>query len=133
LFLDLDNFKRVNDVHGHGEGDRVLIQVARFLDEHSRPSDLVARLGGDEFAMWFDGMDRAGATDRAGRMLEDSAKFKDYSGDASHPLGVSIGIAIYDPGSGETIEEIVARADAAMYEVKRQGKGGQYLSEAPAG
>ena len=52
---------------------------------------------------------------------------------AAHPLGVSIGIAIYDLGSGETIEEIVARADAAMYEVKRQGKGGQYLSEAPAG
>lgn len=133
MFLDLDNFKQVNDAHGHGEGDRVLIEIARLLNMHSRSGDLVARLGGDEFAMWFDGMDRAGATVRAGSMLKDAAKFKDYSGDAACPFGISIGIAICDPGSGETIEDIVARADAAMYEVKRQGKGGQFLSEAAAG
>ena len=130
MFLDLDHFKLVNDTHGHGEGDRVLIEIARFLRKHSRSGDLVARLGGDEFAMWYDGMDRTGATERAGSMLEDAAKFKDYSGDAACPFGISIGIAICDPGSGEAIEDIVARADAAMYEVKRQGKGGQFLGEA---
>jgi diguanylate cyclase (GGDEF)-like protein/PAS domain S-box-containing protein len=131
MFLDLDNFKLVNDAHGHGRGDRVLVEIARFLGDHSRSGDLVARLGGDEFAMWFDGMDGAGAAERAGRTLENAAKFKDYSGDAVCPFGISIGIAICDPGSNESIEDIVARADVAMYEIKRQGKGGLYLSEAP--
>ena len=131
MFLVLDDFKQVNDVHGHGEGDRVVIQVARFLDKHSRASNLVARLCGDEFAMWFDGIDQD-ATSRPRRAHDaDSVKFKEYWGDAAHPLGVSIGIAIYDPGSGESTEEIVARAKAALYKVKRQGKGGQILSEAP--
>ncbi len=63
-------------------------------------------------------------------MLDDAAKFKGYSGDATCPFGISIGIAICDPGAGEAIEDIVARADAAMYQDKSQGKGGQSLSEA---
>ncbi len=60
MFLDLDNFKVANDAHGHGEGDLVLIEIARFLGKHSRSGDLVARLGGDEFSMWSDDMDQAG-------------------------------------------------------------------------
>ncbi len=124
FFVDLDNFKRVNDVHGHHVGDEVLIRLSRFLEKHSRPGDAVARFGGDEFAMWLDGMDVDGAKTRVELMIEDSQEFKQYSGDDDHPLGISVGVSIFDPKTDEFIEDLVRRADQTMYEVKRGGKGG---------
>ena len=124
FFVDLDNFKRVNDVHGHHVGDEVLIRLSRFLEKHSRPGDAVARFGGDEFAMWLDGMDVDGAKTRVELMIEDSQEFKQYSGDDDHPLGISVGVSIFDPKTDESIEDLVRRADQTMYEVKRGGKGG---------
>ncbi len=124
FFIDLDNFKMVNDVHGHKRGDELLQDIAEFLIQHSRPGDAVARFGGDEFAMWLDGIDEETAAKRAAEMIEDSERFKKYSGDADNPLGVSVGVAMYQPGDEPSVDKLMSRADEAMYQVKRAGKGG---------
>lgn len=128
FFVDLDNFKRVNDVHGHHQGDEVLIRLSRFMEVHSRPGDAVARFGGDEFAMWLDGMDMEGAKARVESMIEDSKGFLEFSGDDKHPLGISVGVAIYHPEKGLSVEELMRQADTAMYQVKRGGKGGYSIA-----
>ena len=76
-----DNFKLVNDVHGHHRGDEALISLARFFRKNSRLGDAVARFGGDEFAMWLDGIDQESVKKRTHAMIEDSAIFKKFSGD----------------------------------------------------
>jgi len=132
FYLDMDNFKLVNDVHGHQHGDDAIICLRDMMLEHSRPGDALVRLGGDEFAMWLDGMVPDVAIERVERILEGSKCLRQFSGGEDHPLGISIGVAMYDPANGETLESLVARADKAMYEVKRDGKGG-YRVAAPAG
>ncbi len=123
LYVDLDNFKSVNDVHGHKQGDAVLKGWAAALNRYSRAGDVVARLGGDEFAVWLEDTDEAGARAKAKSILQAASALERYSGDPTRPLGASIGIAVFDPASGETLDALVARADAAMYAAKRGGKG----------
>jgi len=131
LYLDLDNFKLVNDRRGHAQGDQVLVMVAEILDTKTRPTDLVARIGGDEFAVWLEGIDEAGAQRKAREVLETSAMLATMSADPGHPLALSIGIAVYDPARPETAEALTHRADAAMYAAKLMGKGQCHLA-APA-
>ncbi|HEY6336004.1 MAG TPA: GGDEF domain-containing protein, partial [Alphaproteobacteria bacterium] len=107
---------------GHQKGDDLLVHVAELLRQGTRPGDLVARLGGDEFALWLEGVDEAGARIRAEVLLELSDALVQFSADASRPLGLSIGIAPYGAASGEGVTSLTARADAAMYAVKRGGK-----------
>ncbi|MDA0341728.1 MAG: diguanylate cyclase, partial [Proteobacteria bacterium] len=121
-YVDLDNFKSVNDELGHQAGDRALIAVAGKLRAMVRQDDLVARLGGDEFAFWLEGADVALAEDRAYDLMADATLFAPFATDPERPLGMSIGLAAFDPESGETLEQLIARADAAMYEVKHSGK-----------
>lgn len=129
FYVDMDNFKRVNDVHGHQIGDDAILALRTVLEEQSRPGDVLARLGGDEFAMWMDGMPAETASGRAAALVADCAKrLSRFSGDDAHPLGVSVGVALYDPVAGECLEDLLARADAAMYEVKKAGKGGYHLA-----
>ncbi len=124
FYLDLDNFKIVNDTYGHRRGDEVLLVVRDLLIEHSRPHDVIARLGGDEFAMWLDGMGLEVARSRAQSLITASQRLRAFSGAPQKPLGLSAGVAVYDPRHPETLEDLFARADAAMYAVKRRGKGG---------
>ncbi len=124
LYVDLDNFKLVNDVHGHHQGDEALKVVAELLTANTRPGDLVGRLGGDEFALWLDRTDKAASVSRAKELLAASATLAAYSGDEAKPLGISLGIAPWLPGDDETIAELSERADAAMYEIKHGAKGG---------
>lgn len=133
LYVDLDNFKMVNDVHGHAAGDSVLLTVRDMLVGNSRPTDLVARLGGDEFALWLEGGTSAVAQDKA-RMLLSMAEnqLRPRSGAPDFPLGLSIGIAVYDPEQPESLHDLMARADQAMYSVKKTGKLGVAVSERPA-
>jgi len=118
VYVDLDDFKKVNDVHGHSEGDRVLRTVARTCAESVRRTDVVARLGGDEFALLLRGSDRAGAEGvitKARRTL--AAAFR------SQRAGVTCSIgAIIFQGAPRSVEEAIEAADALMYEVKKQGK-----------
>ena len=133
FYVDLDNFKAVNDVHGHTRGDEALIALADLLVTQTRPGDLVARLGGDEFAMWLDRTDTATARKRASGLIAASKGLRVFSGAPDKPLGISVGVAVFDAG-GETeaVAALMARADAAMYEIKHGGKSG-YVIAAAAG
>jgi diguanylate cyclase (GGDEF)-like protein len=117
LMIDLDGFKGINDVHGHGAGDKVLESVAMTLADHVRPGDTVARLGGDEFAVLMpnaeskDGLARAS---EIGRLLN-SRRVRWQN--AVIPFSASVGIATYHPG--EQAEAVLARADRTLYRDKR--------------
>ncbi len=122
LYLDLDNFKPVNDVLGHAQGDLVLKRFGTLLMNGSRPGDLACRLGGDEFALWIARSEEAQACIVAKRMIAGVARLEAFSADRARPLGVSIGIALSTPTSGEPVELLLERADHAMYRAKHQGK-----------
>lgn len=121
LLLDIDDFKHVNDTHGHHVGDQVLARVAAALAGGTRGTDLVARLGGDEFVALLDDFDTTAAHRRARDLL---ASLAATSWDALAPgldLAVSIGVAADTPGGDA--EDLVRRADAALYAAKARGGG----------
>jgi diguanylate cyclase (GGDEF)-like protein len=124
MFADLDNFKPVNDRLGHEAGDEVLRHTADLLRKTFRPTDLVARLGGDEFAIWLNGADHMTAAERA-EYLRDAVprELADITGPDLPRVGVSIGIACRDADDAEPLDSLMRRADRAMYEVKRGGRG----------
>ncbi|OAN56860.1 sensor domain-containing diguanylate cyclase [Magnetospirillum moscoviense] len=131
IYADLDNFKAVNDVHGHQTGDQALLAVRDLLLQSTRPIDLVARLGGDEFAIWLEGAEEHIAIQRCTDMLEASKELVRYSGSPEKKLAMSLGVAVHGGPSHESLEELIARADKAMYEVKRDGKGHWRLAPPP--
>jgi diguanylate cyclase (GGDEF)-like protein len=125
LFIDLDNFKALNDRRGHAAGDAALIAVARLLGEGSRRGDVAGRLGGDEFALWLEETDAAGAAAKADALIAAVAREPAaQAGDPDRALGVSIGIALWPlaVAGNDSPAALVARADAAMYAAKRDGK-----------
>ncbi len=122
LFLDLDDFKSVNDNRSHAVGDQLLVDVAHRLRDQVRQGDTVARVGGDEFAILLHSIeDPAAAIEVANRILSDLRR--PFEIDGHHiGIGASIGIALHDHGDADT-ESIMNRADMAMYVAKRHGKG----------
>jgi diguanylate cyclase (GGDEF)-like protein/PAS domain S-box-containing protein len=128
FYIDLDNFKQVNDTHGHQTGDEALLEVAALMKEQIRGGDLAARLGGDEFALFLCGIDRKAAERKGVLLLKAAERLRGFSGDADHPLGISLGVALYDPRTGESLDALFRRADGAMYEAKRAGKHGLTLA-----
>ena len=129
FYLDMDNFKLVNDIHGHKQGDSALSLLASELRKKTRATDPIARLGGDEFAVWFDGVDLDTARRKAERMLDINDSLAVFSGDEANPLSISIGVAVFDPESGESVDELIGRADEAMYQIKHNGKRGYIFAE----
>lgn len=125
LFLDLDGFKPVNDTHGHAAGDEVLQSVADRITSVLRPADLVARYGGDEFAVLLEHADEAFACDVGDRLVAAVAEPLEVGG-VTIRLGVSVGIALTEPD--DEVDDVVGRADAAMYVAKRSGGGSAVLS-----
>jgi len=123
MYVDLDNFKLVNDAFGHQRGDEALLAVTGVLKSAAGHDDLVARLGGDEFALWLENCSADAAPQRAQALLEAGRVLGGFSGDPARPMGLSIGLAVFEPSAGEALEALIARADAAMYRVKRTGKG----------
>lgn len=123
LFLDLDQFKYVNDSLGHAAGDQLLKSLASLLRKRLRDSDIVARLGGDEFAVLMPQADPAQAQGLADQLLTAIRRHTVMVN--GHPVSTtaSIGIALF-PENGITAEELLARADLAMYQAKESGRNG---------
>lgn len=121
LFLDLDDFKPVNDAFGHEAGDRALVEVARRLQSCVRQIDTVARMGGDEFVVLLSGpVDEAGARRVAEKILTALAEPIDLP-PQQWQIGVSIGIGLY-PQHGDSVDALLRAADDAMYLAKAAGK-----------
>lgn len=120
LFLDLDNFKQINDSLGHPFGDRVLIEVTERLKNCLRQVDTAARLGGDEFVLLLHQANASGAEICARRVLADLAAPFSLDG-IQFSVTCSIGIALY-PADGSKIEDLIKNADSAMYHVKERGR-----------
>ncbi len=121
LYLDLDNFKHINDSLGHGVGDQLLQAAARRLHENVRQSDTVCRHGGDEFIVLLSEVDTADDAELAARKLI-SAMAEPYIIDRHRlHVTVSIGISLY-PDDGNDAESIFRNADTAMYNAKRNGR-----------
>lgn len=131
LLLDLDDFKQVNDAHGHLFGDRVLRLVADRLVSAVRKVDTVSRHGGDEFLVLLAELNQPGdAQAVAGKLIEALGAPAELDGHVVS-LTASVGIALY-PDDGDDFDTLVARADAAMYETKRQRAGGMaFHGQAP--
>ena len=119
LFVDLDDFKHVNDEHGHDVGDGVILEVARRLLAHSRAQDVVVRLGGDEFVVLVDGIAGAEVEAIAQRLVEAIA-VPIVVGTHVVALTASCGLVVADPGSSRG--GLLEAADAAMYRAKRAGR-----------
>lgn len=116
VFVDLDHFKNINDVHGHAAGDAVLHAVAGLLVEHTRQSDLVARIGGDEFAVLLMQTPLSLAHDKADTLLSLIAELMVPFEDKVLKLSASAGAASLEEGSDAAA--VMAEADRAMYEQK---------------
>jgi diguanylate cyclase (GGDEF)-like protein len=124
MFIDLDHFKKLNDLAGHDTGDEALCAASGLLSRAVRPTDVVARLGGDEFAVWLDGADELAAAERAERLCEAAPReLAALGATLGVHLSMSIGIACRWPGGEDDMEALMRRADTAMYEVKRAGRG----------
>jgi diguanylate cyclase (GGDEF)-like protein len=118
--IDLDQFKSVNDGHGHEAGDEVLRSFAKMLHAHFRSSDVVARFGGDEFAVLCSGTtsdELAGSLERLRREFGASALARDYPA-----LSFSAGSADFRPESSDTIDDLLRASDARMYVAKSESK-----------
>ena len=119
-FLDLDGFKEVNDSLGHATGDYLLQQMSLRLHNCMRASDMLARFGGDEFVVVLNELHTIDECERIlARMIKAAQEAVDIDG-KQVVVSASIGVAMYQPGLGH--EELMQRADAAMYRAKQLGK-----------
>jgi len=124
LFLDLDGFKAINDTLGHAAGDAVLVEVARRITSVLRRTDTAARLGGDEFVVLIDGLARPEEADIAADRIRDVITRPMTVSDEQIGVGVSIGVSRSEDGPPDA-EDLLRRADAAMYVVKTASRAGR--------
>jgi diguanylate cyclase (GGDEF)-like protein/PAS domain S-box-containing protein len=118
LYLDLDNFKEINDTFGHSEGDTVLKDIAMILKSSYRESDVIGRLGGDEFVVFPIGSDDETIKIVVDRLYKNIDIFNRKS-NKSYKLSVSVGVASYDPIAPCSLDELITKADHLMYENKK--------------
>lgn len=128
FFCDVDNLKRINDTHGHREGDMALIRVADALERTFRGSDVIARLGGDEFLVLTSGSPSQ-TKDTILKRLDKA--LKKTNGFVGYELSVSTGVARFDPRQPVTLGELMAAADRAMYEMKRKHHAAKVAAPQP--
>jgi diguanylate cyclase (GGDEF)-like protein len=127
-YLDLDNFKEINDRLGHRAGDKILQRVARILRESLRFSDIIGRVGGDEFMLVLPEISR-GSVEKTLERLRVKIKTAISVNHKLH-LSISAGVIVCTPNK-ETVEKLISISDDLMYEVKRAGKDGIIIKEMP--
>ena len=110
----------------------MLKRFGRILKENIRSGDLAARLGGDEFALWLEEAEDAGARTKAQELMDSSGRLSERAAAAGIAVTLSIGLAASVPTAGETADQLVARADMAMYQAKHSGKGKYGVADPPA-
>lgn len=119
MFLDIDNFKRVNDIYGHSMGDKLLIAVSKLLQDHTR--GFTSRIGGDEYVVLLDGsLTQPQVEGIAGNLLS-SVQEIDFRKDILSLISLSIGIVMEQPVS-QNLDDVLTKCDAAMYQAKYNGK-----------
>lgn len=123
LMIDLDNFKIINDSHGHGCGDRVLRQISQTLENRVRKGDVLARLGGDEFAIILPETNFEQAAIVAEDVRKTASKLEFHSDDKSHHFGITLSLGLINfPKDATTMSELMSGADIALYQAKAEGK-----------
>jgi diguanylate cyclase (GGDEF)-like protein len=121
LFIDLDQFKLINDTSGHGAGDELLVQLAAMMRENLRPNDILGRLGGDEFGVLLSGVANVEAASHAAERLRRSLEGYVFSWEQrTYTTSASIGAVMLSRAS--TLKELFAHADAACYLAKEGGR-----------
>ncbi len=117
IYMDLDQFKMINDRFGHSTGDAALKTFGEILIAHTRESDLIGRLGGDEFAILLINADEAAGRQKAAMFAEDVEKLQFGNNEA--PLGFGLSCGVVEWKRGEPADKLINRADEAMYAEKR--------------
>ncbi|MEW5806434.1 MAG: diguanylate cyclase [Acidobacteriota bacterium] len=138
IMLDLDDFKEINDIHGHQRGDRILREVGRIIQSNARETDFVARYGGEEFAVILPNSDAQMAKQVAERIRKAVSVHVFKEEKSSLAMTISAGIATFpDNAMIKNADELIHSADAALYMAKKKGKnrteidGGSIFREAP--
>ncbi|HET9266854.1 MAG TPA: GGDEF domain-containing protein, partial [Vicinamibacterales bacterium] len=121
---DIDNFKTINDTHGHPVGDRVILATAQWLQSSMRDTDFVARYGGEEFALLFAGATAAEAEARLARVLQELASrpFAYDGPDGARSVTFTVSAGIAESSAGDTVDSLVKRADAGLYQARKRGR-----------
>lgn len=126
LILDIDNFKSINDNHGHLQGDTVLKKVSDCLQGIFRSTDILGRIGGDEFILFLKNISQPETAIRKAKDINQALKSLFIENNTKSPLSGSIGIALC-PDSGTTFDELYRNADIALYQAKKSGKNSYVL------
>jgi len=132
LYIDLDNFKPVNDTYGHEAGDELLRVLGTRIQQMMRETDIVARIGGDEFSVLLTDLDDVSRSYIVACKLIDMLSQPAKSRRGTHTVGASIGISTY-PDDGNDPQTLLRLADAAMYRVKQGRRSGVSFYSAPSG
>ena len=120
--IDLDHFKRINDIHGHPAGDAVLLEIGNLLKRWARETDFPCRYGGEEFAVILPSTNLEGGRLACERLRRMVSEHRFVYGDMTLHVTISIGMAQYGHTSEETVSDLIKRADEALYRAKREGR-----------
>lgn len=126
MLLDLDQFKDINDLHGHHQGDRLLQQVSRVLRDALRQSDIIARLGDDEFGILLPSSDPKSTEHAARRCCHALHTLRPLEDELGSIITTSIGVVLY-PEHGSDIDQLLANADIALYQAKARGRNAWHI------